>query len=204
MRRIQQRSEETRAHILESAGILFARFGYEASGVAEICKTAGVSKGAFYHHFPSKHAVFMSLLDIWLAGLDRELGEALQLAGNVPDGLINIAGKVSWIFESADKSLPMFLEFWTHAARDPVVWETTVAPYLRYQHLFSEIIQRGISENSFKSADTEKTSKVVLALALGLVLQGVLDRDKENLSEVAQYGMRLMMDGLKAQTRDTA
>ena len=61
----QQRSEETRARILHAALECFSRTGYDASGVAEICAAAGVSKGAFYHHFPTKQAVFIELLNFW-------------------------------------------------------------------------------------------------------------------------------------------
>ncbi|MCX6071787.1 MAG: helix-turn-helix domain containing protein, partial [Chloroflexi bacterium] len=56
----------TEARILDAAAECFGRRGYDATGVADLCETAGVSKGAFYHHFPSKQAVFMALLNRWL------------------------------------------------------------------------------------------------------------------------------------------
>jgi AcrR family transcriptional regulator len=62
----QQRGEETRSHILDVAGELFAERGYDATSVAGICARAGVTKGAFYHHFKSKQAVFLELRDRWL------------------------------------------------------------------------------------------------------------------------------------------
>ena len=64
----QRRGEDTRAHILAAAADCFTRAGYDATGVAEICARAGVSKGAFYHHFPGKQAAFMALFEQWLAG----------------------------------------------------------------------------------------------------------------------------------------
>ena len=67
---MQQRSEETHAIILESAYQLFSRNGYEATSVADICQSAGVSKGALYHHFPTKQAIFLELMESWLTGLD--------------------------------------------------------------------------------------------------------------------------------------
>ena len=65
---MQTRSQETKNQILGAAYQLFSQSGYDATGVAEICQAAGVSKGAFYYHFPSKQAVFLELMDNWLAG----------------------------------------------------------------------------------------------------------------------------------------
>ena len=50
----QKRGEETRSRILDAAQGCFVQHGYDATGVAEICRSAGLSKGAFYYHFPSK------------------------------------------------------------------------------------------------------------------------------------------------------
>lgn len=194
---MQQRSRETRYRILTAAQALFARDGYDATGVADICKLAGVSKGAFYHHFPTKHAIFMALLDEWLKGLDVRMEEALKSSGNVADGLVKIGGMAQEVFEAADERLTMFLEFWTKASRDPEVWKNTIAPYRRYQALFAELMRRGIQEGSIKAVNPEMAARLVLALALGLVFQGVLDREQTDWSRVAQEGMHIMVEGLK-------
>ena len=59
---MQNRSQQTRLRILNAALVIFARDGYDASSVNEICVEAGVSKGAFFHHFPSKEAIFDVLI----------------------------------------------------------------------------------------------------------------------------------------------
>ena len=64
---MQKRAQLTRARILDVSTRLFSQNGYDATGVAEICAAASVSKGAFYHHFESKHSVFLAILDEWLA-----------------------------------------------------------------------------------------------------------------------------------------
>ncbi len=47
-------AEETKAKIYRTAQELIKKHGYEGAAVEKICRLAGVSKGAFYHHFPSK------------------------------------------------------------------------------------------------------------------------------------------------------
>lgn len=46
--------QETEQKILETARQLMRKNGYDAVSIRDICKEAGVTTGAFYHHFRSK------------------------------------------------------------------------------------------------------------------------------------------------------
>ncbi|ASR36162.1 TetR family transcriptional regulator [Prauserella marina] len=59
--RAEQR-EQTRRTLLAQGRRLFAEKGYADVGLAEIVAAAGVTKGAFYHHFDSKLALFRGVL----------------------------------------------------------------------------------------------------------------------------------------------
>ncbi len=193
---MQRRSVETRARIVEAASLLFARNGYDATGVAEICQAAGVSKGAFYHHFATKQKVFVALLEEWLLGLDARMQDFMDQAGDVPQGMIAMTSITREVFERARGQLPMFLEFWRESSHDPLVWNTTIEPYRRYTALFAGVIQRGIQEGSLRNVNPQTAARVVVALALGLILQGVMDPDGAPWNEVAQGGMRMLMEGM--------
>ena len=39
--------------------------GYSATSVDDLCAGAGVTKGAFFHHFPSKEALGVAAADYW-------------------------------------------------------------------------------------------------------------------------------------------
>jgi AcrR family transcriptional regulator len=60
----QQQKDETRATIFAAATQLFAQNGYHATTVADIATAAGVAKGTFFVHFPSKDAVIAALVRI--------------------------------------------------------------------------------------------------------------------------------------------
>lgn len=60
-RRTAQQAEETRAAILAAARKRFGAEGFNAS-LAHIVSDAGVTKGALFHHFPSKTALFR---EVW-------------------------------------------------------------------------------------------------------------------------------------------
>ncbi|SNZ21355.1 TetR/AcrR family transcriptional regulator [Cohaesibacter gelatinilyticus] len=61
--------------ILSHAQILFFQGGYEDTSIADIVKSAGVTKGAFYHHFSSKADILEQLLDRLVAHLGARLND---------------------------------------------------------------------------------------------------------------------------------
>ena len=77
------RSAATRAALLEAARELFADKGYVATGRDEIAERAGVTRGALYHHFDSKAAVFAVLV----AELENELVDRVVTAAAEGDGV---------------------------------------------------------------------------------------------------------------------
>lgn len=192
----QQRGQETRSRILEAAKECFTRSGYDGTGVAEICRRAGVTKGGFYHHFSSKQALFLELMDLWLAGLDTQLAAACAEANTVPESLLQMAGMVRHVFETASGQLPMFLEFCTQAAHDPAIWQATIAPYQWYRSFFSGMIEAGIIEGSLRPVDSDVAAQVIVSLAVGLVLQGLLDPEGADWGLVTEEGVRMLLEGL--------
>lgn len=194
---MQQRSETTRAAILAAALKLFSQHGYDATGVAEICADAGISKGAFYHHFPTKQTLFLALLNEWLEGLDEQIQSILFVAPNIADGLVRMAGMAGQFASQAGGNLPMFLEFWTQASRDPAVWQATIAPYQRYQRVFAGLVQTGIDEGSLRVTDPTVAARMLVALAVGLLLQASLDPQGADWPRVIEQSLRLLLTGLQ-------
>jgi AcrR family transcriptional regulator len=191
---MQQRSEETRAHLLEAALKNFSSSGYDAASVDDICAEAGVSKGAFYHHFPSKQAVFLALFEDWLKTVDAGLEAARK--PTVPETLTNMSRMLPFIFVQADGRLPMFLEFWLQASRDKTLWKATVAPYRRYQGYFADLVQQGIKEGSFRRVDPKSAAQVIVSFAVGMLLQGLIAPSDTDWQKTAQQSMKILMKGL--------
>ncbi|MFP4483627.1 MAG: TetR/AcrR family transcriptional regulator [Spirochaetaceae bacterium] len=66
-------ARETLPRLRSAALHLFAEQWYDAVSVAEICRRAGVSNGAFYRYFPGKQALFFALLEDFLSTLEGDL-----------------------------------------------------------------------------------------------------------------------------------
>src|SRR5690606_28590429 len=55
----EQQREDTRRRLYESALAIFRRDGVMASRTEDIARAAGVSRGSFYFHFPTKEHVLL-------------------------------------------------------------------------------------------------------------------------------------------------
>lgn len=55
------RGETTRARLLDAAATALATSGYHGCSYAELIASSGLSKGAYYHYFPSKQDLAMAV-----------------------------------------------------------------------------------------------------------------------------------------------
>lgn len=193
----RKRGKRTRSRILRAAAAGFAEGGYDGTSVAEICRRAQVSKGAFYHHFPGKQALFLELLESWLEMLDRQLEGIGESGEPVPAQLLTMTDLIRDVFAAGHDQLPVFLEFWTRATYDPTTWVATIAPYRRYRRFFADVISSGIDEGSLRPVDPDTAARVVVSLAIGLVLQGLLETEDTDWGVVARTGVEMLLHGLE-------
>jgi TetR/AcrR family transcriptional repressor of nem operon len=108
-----------RQKLLDAALSLIRKRGYTSTTVDDLCDEAGVTKGAFFHHFKSKEALGIAAADHWsqVTGaffegapyhkhkdpLDRVLGyidfRKAILRGNVPEFTCLVGTMVQEVYE---------------------------------------------------------------------------------------------------------
>ncbi len=191
---MQKRSESTHARLLDSALKQFAANGYEATSVDDICAEAGVSKGAFYHHFESKQALFLALLNSWLQAVDSGLSQLQK--PTVPRTLLAMTDILPNVLSAAKDQLPMFLEFWLQASREEKIWEATIEPYRHFRGYFAGMIVRGMKEGTLRKVDPDVTGQIILSMAVGILLQALLEPEGAHWGSTARQGMQILMRGL--------
>ena len=193
---MQIRSEVTRHKIVAAATRLFSLNGYDGTGVAEICEAAGVSQGAFYHHFPSKQDVFLTILNEWLDQLSSQMQKARLTTPNVPESLIAMSELTGQVFQISKNHYSLFFEFWMQAIRHPEIWQTAIAPYQRFQTYCATLLQNGIDEGSIDpTISPEESSRILIAMVLGLLLQAFFDPVGANWGNVTKSGIQSMVAG---------
>ncbi|HEV8064003.1 MAG TPA: helix-turn-helix domain-containing protein, partial [Acidimicrobiales bacterium] len=71
-----ERSATTREALLTAARELFAEKGYTATGREQVADRAGVTRGALYHHFANKQALFTAVVEAVEVETCRRIAEA--------------------------------------------------------------------------------------------------------------------------------
>src|SRR5690349_12555097 len=73
--------QSRREALLEQAQQLFFERGYEATVVTEVIARAGVSNGAFFHHFPSKEALLEAVAERLAEESAKAIREIVEAPG---------------------------------------------------------------------------------------------------------------------------
>jgi AcrR family transcriptional regulator len=68
----QAKADDTRVRLFTAGAELFAAQGYHATSVEQIARRAGVAKGTFFLHFPTKDALVTELIRIQVRQVSRE------------------------------------------------------------------------------------------------------------------------------------
>ena len=130
-----------RETILENALILFASFGYDATGVQEICDQSGITKPTLYHYFRSKRGLMEALLTENYTPYIKRLKDACEYRRDLPQ---NIAEVLRSTFRIAEGNLIFYkLQFsMRHAPARGEAYDI-IKPWIKAQHepvlaLFSE------------------------------------------------------------------
>ncbi len=194
---MQMRSLKTRDRILKNSRELFLLHGYETTGVAAICKKAQVSKGAFYHHFPSKHDVLLILIENWLRGVENRIEIIKKGTAPIPQQFTSMIPELSTIFDEADQ-IPMFLEFWIQSMRDPSIARRMIKPYFKFVSLFEKMFSQGVKEGSFpEGTDPRISSRLLIAFSLGMIMQCMIEPNGEDWQKVSQFSLDKFLTGLQ-------
>ena len=194
--KLKEKGAASKNKLLRSAATCFAESGFDVASVDEICKNAGLSKGGFYHHFSSKQDLIIELLNQWLEEINNYIKSVQDSSKNMQELFTNIAAKASPVFVEASEQLPIFLELWIKSSRDPELKKRTITFYKRYLDFFKKVIDEGISKGIVREVDSGAASRIIIAVAVGLMMQGLLDPGGADWDEVAGESSAILIGGL--------
>jgi AcrR family transcriptional regulator len=165
-----QRSEKWKARrdeIIDTSARVFARQGYHATGIAELCTVNGLGKGAFYHYIESKEellaAIHDRVMDAVMAGADRVAHAARSEEGASPSEQLTMLG---------DELLDVIHRYpdhvWVFLHEFPALTGERAEQFRgrrrEYERRVEEILQAGIDSGEFRAVDPRLTALAWLGM----------------------------------------
>jgi AcrR family transcriptional regulator len=159
-----ERSEATREALIGAARRLFAARGYAGVGTEEIVRAAGVTRGALYHHFAGKRALFEAVY----AEVEKDLAERIANGALAAD-----AGSA---LEAMQAGAETFLDACTEpeAQRIALLDGPSVLGWARWREI-AAAYGLGLIEASLQAAMEEGAILTQPVRPLAHVLMGALD-----------------------------
>lgn len=159
------KNPQRRQELLSIAKRLFFQQGYENTSIADIHNGAGVSKGAFYHHFASKKDVLAAIVDDGIAAAVQSLTEISH--SKTHSAIEKIHHIVALAFRSKVEPPQDLISVSQALQHDANVllsqkmrrkWLQEATPVLDH------VVQQGVSESQFRVAHTVAVSRVLLVV----------------------------------------
>ena len=163
----RQIREETTEKILAAAREVFARKG-KAAKMADVASEAGVSPGLAYHYFPSKEAIFLTLVRQLVRPADELLAIVQQIPGPPRDRLKRM---LAGMLERRRKD-PEFYQFFYQAMASDIL-PADLREQIKEQALSIREIMRGLvvegqATGEIANDDPDKLVSALLACLDGL------------------------------------
>jgi AcrR family transcriptional regulator len=164
----------TRERILDAALSVFARKGYHRATVDDIVRASGTSKGAVYHHFPNKEAVFLALADDFAARL------AAAVAGAVAErhgALARVEGALTAALATFERNERLARLILLEAVSLGATWERKRAEvHDRFAALIQGYLDEAVAEGSIAKVDTRVATLAWLGAVNEVVIQWLRGR----------------------------
>lgn len=184
----------TRIQLIQRALELFERDGYPRTSVEDIVDAAGLTKGAFYHHFRSKEEVLEIIHNDYVDSQVEMCQSIVEHCSEPQEQLSQIIRSTIIGLGEYRAHVSVYLQdrrFLTGERRDNVVKRRN-----QVDRIFSGIIERGVESGVFRE---DIDSKVVAFGLIGMCawvinwwrLDGTL-----SLQEVADQYVELLLGGL--------
>jgi len=189
--------EERQYQILEAAMEVFVLNGYANTRMDDIVAQSGLSKGALYHHYPSKKDLFIALIDHWEVycfpdfysrnGGDRTASETLR---DFSIALLDVFREKKYVFSAE-------VEFWALSNQDKEINDRSKTLYRKLLTLFELVLQKGMRTKEFKIIDARAVSLIILSGFQGINWFCIFGEDQVSPDSYIEEFMKILIKSIK-------
>jgi len=186
-----ERTDATRGKLLAVARKLFATKGYAATSVDALVRRAGVTKGAFYHHFPDKQAIFRAVFE----AVEDDLVAAALAGSKGTDALTRFrTGCHAFLAASVDPAVQRIVMMDGPAVLGWATWRE-----IDWRH-FLALVDEGLAQAMLEHGAKRRPTKALAHLVFGALCESAMvvarsPKPKEALRQVREE-LDVLLGGL--------
>ena len=186
----------------------FAEGGFHETTVDDICKKAGVSKGAFYWYFESKEQVFVQILEVWAKEVEGEIIKQFQEAFEQehPERALLIAlGREG---RRGRRLLPVWLDALVQSQRHPELKAAITVFLQRMRRALARVLEPTFAP-FYGAKEREVLAALILSCFLGSIAQQMAapaddfydEHSRMLLTTVEHFGRLLINERRQGESR---
>ncbi|MET4577096.1 TetR/AcrR family transcriptional regulator [Ottowia thiooxydans] len=189
------RVEDRQAQLLDIAGRLFAKHGFQGTSLREIAEEAKITKAALYYHFPNKEALYERIV---LHGLEMLLEHVMAATAQETTAVDKVR---AFMLSTADY-YTMNRDAWItgsnafHTTHESISRTKGVLFRDQYEKHLRHCIQQGIKSGEFREMDPAIAGRLLLSSINSMwrwhKIDGPLSAHQivEQFLEILMVGMR--------------
>lgn len=180
---------------METARALFAERGYANVPADEIVSAAGVTRGALYHHFADKQALFLAVFEELECELNAELRAAAEAA---PDQWAGAVTVLSRFLDACQR--PEVVRIALTDAPAVLGWQGWREVEARHGlGLITEQLNAAIEDGLITEAPVPALAQVVLSAVIEAALLIAHAEDRAQARAEAEQALLVLLSGLLKQ-----
>lgn len=179
------RTSDAKKRLVDAGCTLMHERGYTAVGVGEVCRLAGVQKGSFYHFFPSKVDLALSVIEEQSVFVEGPLEELDNRNVDPVERLVRFTNRVRETHTSVrdargamlgcpigNLALEMSTQEPKLRARLQLIFENII-------DRLAEVVQQAVDQGAVPPQDPKQAAQSILALLEGKVMLAKLHDNPE-------------------------
>lgn len=160
----------SREKILDVAELRFAQRGYAGVGLREVAEAAGLGKSSLFHHFKSKAALYLAVLDRVLARMRRRMEPSLQGEGDAVARLDRVVGELVDALAEHPTSARLLLralfeddDLPQEGLPEAESFERTLAAFVAS---LERLLEDGVRQGAFRDLDAAHTLQTLIGATI--------------------------------------
>ena len=192
---------EMRARLFEATLSCLERWGYHGATLSRILDTAGVSRGAWRHHFATKHELVAAAAEF---ALNRAVAITRALAHDLPPERLDLEHLFDFIWKNfyTGRHRAVWLEF-NVACRTNAALRERLAPVLESFHASMEKAWEDVFTTT---AHTDIPIGVFLTLSIntlrGMAVQSIVQDDQDYYKKLRRHWISVLTPLIRKKTTD--